>query len=34
VYRRALDPIKRADLIAKLDEFMPINAIAQLVFET
>src|SRR5690606_692838 len=30
----ALDPIKRADLRAKLDEFMPINAIAQLVFET
>lgn len=34
VYSRALDPIKRADLIAKLTEFMPINAIAQLVFET
>ena len=33
-FNRALDPIKRADLRAKLEEFMPINAIAQLVFET
>lgn len=33
-YRHALDPIKRADLRDKLAEFMPINAIAQLVFET
>lgn len=33
-YRRALDPIKRADLEAKLSEFMPINVIAQLVIET
>ncbi|SCX79777.1 hypothetical protein [Nitrosospira sp. Nsp13] len=33
-FNRALDPIKRADLAAKLEEFMPINAIAQLVFET
>ena len=30
----ALDPIKRADLTAKLREFLPINAIAQLIFET
>jgi hypothetical protein len=34
VFNRALDPIKRADLRNKLDEFMPINAIAQLVIET
>lgn len=34
VYRRALDPIKRADLRAKLDEFMPINVIAQPVIES
>lgn len=34
VYNRALDPIKRADLRDKLEEFTPINAIAQLVFET
>jgi hypothetical protein len=33
-FNRALDPIKRADLRAKLDEFLPITAIAQLVFET
>jgi hypothetical protein len=33
-YARALDPIKRADLAAKLREFLPINAIAQLIFET
>ncbi len=33
-YNAALDPIKRADLRSKLEEFMPINAIAQLVFET
>jgi hypothetical protein len=33
-YKRALDPIKRADLAAKLREFLPINAIAQLIFET
>ena len=33
-YRAALDPIKRADLADKLNEFMPINAIAQMVFET
>jgi len=33
-FNRALDPIKRADLRAKIDEFMPINAITQLVFET
>ena len=33
-FNHALDPIKRADLRAKLDEFLPINAIAQLVFET
>ena len=33
-YHAALDPIKRADLLAKLAEFMPINAIPQLVFET
>lgn len=33
-YNRALDPIKRADLQAKLAEFLPINAIAELVFET
>lgn len=34
VFNAALDPIKRADLRDKLEEFMPINAIAQLVFET
>ena len=33
-FKRALDPIKRADLTAKLREFLPINAIAQLIFET
>ncbi len=33
-YHAALDPIKRADLRDKLEEFMPINAIAQLVYET
>ncbi len=33
-FNLALDPIKRADLRDKLEEFMPINAIAQLVFET
>jgi hypothetical protein len=33
-FKRALDPIKRADLTAKLREFLPINAIAQLVFES
>jgi hypothetical protein len=33
-YRRALDGIKRADLQAKLDEFMPINVITQQVLET
>lgn len=33
-HNRALDPIKRADLQAKLAEFLPINAIAELVFET
>jgi hypothetical protein len=33
-FNRALDPIKRADLRAKLEEFLPINVIAQLVFET
>lgn len=34
VFNTALDPIKRADLRNKLEEFMPINAIAQMVFET
>ena len=29
-FNRALDPIKRADLRAKIDEFMPINAVTQL----
>lgn len=33
-YNLVLDPIKRADLVAKLDEFMPINAILNLVFTT
>lgn len=33
-YNRGLDPIKRDDLVAKLAEFLPINAIVQLVFET
>ena len=33
-FHAALDPIKRADLADKLNEFMPINAIAQMVFET
>ena len=33
-FNSALDPIKRADLRNKLEEFMPINAIAQMVFET
>jgi hypothetical protein len=33
-YNLALDPIKRADLRLKIDEFMPINAITNLVFET
>jgi hypothetical protein len=33
-FAQALDPIKRVDLAAKLAEFMPINCIAQLVFET
>lgn len=33
-HNRALDPIKRADLRNKLEEFLPINAIAQMVFET
>ncbi|MEY6434109.1 hypothetical protein ABC977_17025 [Thioalkalicoccus limnaeus] len=34
VFHRALDPIERQDLAAKLAEFMPINVIAQQVFET
>lgn len=33
-YARALDPIKRADLTAKLAEFMPVNAIVQPIIET
>lgn len=33
-FNKALDPIKYTDLRNKLEEFMPINAIAQLVFET
>ena len=33
-FHRALDPVKRRDLQAKLDEFTPINVIAQMVFET
>ncbi|MEM9332141.1 MAG: hypothetical protein AAGA53_12500 [Pseudomonadota bacterium] len=33
-YNRALDPIKRDDLIYKLSEFTAINTITQLVFET
>jgi hypothetical protein len=33
-FARALDPIKRADLAAKLREFLPINVIAQMIFET
>lgn len=33
-YHRALAPIKHADLQAKLDEFMPVNVIPQLVIET
>ncbi len=33
-YARALEPIKRADLEAKLAEFMPVNAICQLIVET
>jgi hypothetical protein len=33
-YRKALDPIKRADLAAKLAEFMPINVIAQQIIAT
>ena len=33
-FKAALDPIKRADLTAKLAEFLPLNAIAQLIFET
>jgi len=34
VFHRALDPIERQDLAAKLAEFLPINVIAQQVFET
>ncbi len=33
-FNRALDPIRRADLAAKLDEYTAINAITQLVIET
>jgi hypothetical protein len=33
-FARALDPIKRADLENKLAEFMPVNAIVQLIVET
>lgn len=33
-FARALEPIKRADLEAKLAEFMPVNAIVQLIAET
>jgi hypothetical protein len=33
-FKAALDPVKRADLAAKLREFMPINAIAQMIIET
>jgi len=33
-FNTALDPIKRDDLRNKLEEFMPINAIAQMVLET
>ena len=33
-YARALEPIKRADLETKLAEFMPVNAICQLIVET
>jgi hypothetical protein len=33
-YALALEPIKRADLEAKLAEFMPVNAIVQLIAET
>ncbi|MGZ8311359.1 MAG: hypothetical protein ACXWUR_04770, partial [Allosphingosinicella sp.] len=33
-FKAALDPIKRADLAAKLREFMPINIIVQQIIET
>jgi len=33
-FKAALDPIKRADLTAKLLEFMPINVIVQQIIET
>jgi hypothetical protein len=33
-FNRALDPIRRSDLAAKLDEYTSINAITQMVIET
>ena len=33
-FKAALDPVKRADLAGKLREYLPINVVAQPVFET